>query len=57
MCTLVLSFPMGGFSKHNVKRKYEDCRFDYKNISSMKFIKKKANMEKQLGKLCIIFTK
>ena len=33
---------MGGFSKHNVKRKYEDCRFDYKNISSMKFIKKKS---------------
>ena len=30
MCTLVLTSPMGGFSKHNAKeRKYRDRKFDY----------------------------
>lgn len=32
---------MGGFSKHDVKeRKYKDWRFDYKNTSNMKLVKK-----------------
>lgn len=45
MCTFVLTFPMGGFSKYNVKkRKYRDWKFDYKNTSKIKFVKKNANI-------------
>lgn len=37
MCVFVLSFLVGGFSRHNVKeRKYKDWRSDYKNTEACK---------------------